>query len=268
METLIAFFREHGVVPVLMKGYGLSFDYPVPSHRARGDIDLFLLRNGVPAAGFGDELVRRELGIEVEEADEKTRHSHFIYRDIPVENHYFIGGSEDIDERRERLEKRLVELISTGFVERNGVSVPSANFNAVYLLHHMSLHFTYDNVNLRQLCDWLTFLKAHHSEIDWKLVSGIWREAGMERFAGVVNDMLIRYLGMDASWVPEVEVDEKLSARFAHEVMEGGKKSGKWLDNVLYYRRSAWKFRLTGKGCWVKLLLQSVRSHIFRIFAR
>jgi len=265
VKSLCSFFRERGLLPVLLKGYGLSFDYPVPSHRSMGDIDLYLMQNGGMAAAVGDELVSKELGIEVEDSNEKTRHSHFTYKGIPVENHYMLSDGQIHAARELLLEKRLKDLIARDLkgVGDGELTVPGVDFNAVFLIWHMTSHFTYDAVNLRQLCDWLMFLKTHHGEINWPLVTGIWRESGMERFAGVVSDFLIKYLGMDAAWVPEVKVNEKLSARFACEVMGEKKRSWKRLDNVLFYPQSAWKFRLTGEGCWVKHIMRSARSHIF-----
>lgn len=42
IRSLSDFYNKHGIKPVLMKGYGLSLNYPRPNHRPSGDIDLFL----------------------------------------------------------------------------------------------------------------------------------------------------------------------------------------------------------------------------------
>ena len=41
IQELSAFYAEHGIVTVQMKGVGLSSYYPVPAHREGGDIDIF-----------------------------------------------------------------------------------------------------------------------------------------------------------------------------------------------------------------------------------
>ena len=42
IARLAAFYREHAIPMMLLKGYGLSLFYPVPEHRPCGDIDIWL----------------------------------------------------------------------------------------------------------------------------------------------------------------------------------------------------------------------------------
>lgn len=70
IRSLSDFYNKHGIKPVLMKGYGLSLNYPRPNHRPSGDIDLFL-----SDGERGDELIKG-LGVEVKQNEEK--HSTFV----------------------------------------------------------------------------------------------------------------------------------------------------------------------------------------------
>ena len=42
IRKLGAFYLEHGIKMMVLKGYGLSLNYPIPSHRPCGDIDIYL----------------------------------------------------------------------------------------------------------------------------------------------------------------------------------------------------------------------------------
>ena len=46
VKDLGAFYSEHGIRMMVLKGYGLAQNYPIPSHRPCGDVDIYL---------FGDQ---------------------------------------------------------------------------------------------------------------------------------------------------------------------------------------------------------------------
>ena len=81
IAELASFYQKHGIRMLLMKGYGLSLDYPVPEHRPTGDIDIYLFGEKEKA----DKLIREHLGINVDE--EYHKHSHFTFYDVTVEHH-------------------------------------------------------------------------------------------------------------------------------------------------------------------------------------
>lgn len=42
LESLARFYNKNGLKMMVLKGYGLSKNYPVPSHRPCGDLDIYL----------------------------------------------------------------------------------------------------------------------------------------------------------------------------------------------------------------------------------
>ena len=42
IEKLARFFAEHNIKMMILKGYGLSLNYPVPNHRPCSDVDIWL----------------------------------------------------------------------------------------------------------------------------------------------------------------------------------------------------------------------------------
>ena len=60
LSALAKFYCQEGFRLLVLKGYGLSLDYPVPAHRPTGDIDVYLFGRGEEA----DERVKEKLGEE------------------------------------------------------------------------------------------------------------------------------------------------------------------------------------------------------------
>lgn len=82
VTKLAKFYQKHGVKMMLMKGIGLSYDYPIPEHRPCGDIDIYLYGD----LEKGDKLIKEKLGIDID----KDQHKHTIFEidGVTVENHY------------------------------------------------------------------------------------------------------------------------------------------------------------------------------------
>ena len=152
LRKLSDFFHKNGITPILLKGYSLSLNYPVPNHRPSGDIDLFL-SDGRRA----DELIKA-LGIEVEQNEEK--HSTFHFHGIHVENHATVICElehKSLSNVERFLENELKE--HSVFDDVSGCFLPSALFNAVYLPLHLGSHFVYGGANLRQILDYGLMVK-------------------------------------------------------------------------------------------------------------
>ena len=82
IKELVAFYREHGIRMMVLKGYGLAQNYPIPGHRPCGDVDIYLFGDQEKA----DKLLQEKLGISID----KSHHHHTVFRFKveTVENHY------------------------------------------------------------------------------------------------------------------------------------------------------------------------------------
>ena len=58
VDELSAFYAQHGITTVQLKGVGFSTYYPVPSHREGGDIDIYTYCAGKQTAQPGPEPQR------------------------------------------------------------------------------------------------------------------------------------------------------------------------------------------------------------------
>ena len=99
LRELVELYRSEGIRAMVLKGYGLGLNYPIPAHRPTGDIDVFLDDNDdddpstssgqarLPAWRRGDEVIRKR-GIAIDYSHH--HHSVFSWKGQTVENHYDI----------------------------------------------------------------------------------------------------------------------------------------------------------------------------------
>lgn len=216
IARLAAFYREHAIPMMLLKGYGLSLFYPVPEHRPCGDIDIWLFGRQPEA----DRLVAREWGAPVDV--HKEHHTTFDVDGIMVENHYdFVNTQTHASNARlERLFKQYAaqpgESVAVGGV---AVYLPSEQLNALFLLRHAAVHFAAINIGLRHVVDWCVFVAHCHGRVDWTALYAAAREAGMVRFLDCLNAVCIDYLGLDAPSLPAFERDAELEKRVLDEIL-------------------------------------------------
>lgn len=131
---------------------------------------------------------------------------------------------------------------------------PSADFNALFLLKHTALHFASTQMSLRQLLDWLLFVKAEGEKVDWKGLYVFLREQRLDGFANVLNAIGVRYLGFPRGLFYEVSEDEGLVERVFGDVLspefgemeDGSLLSGVWVKGRRFWR-NRWKHRLCYK---------------------
>lgn len=82
MTDLARQYASKGIRMMVLKGYGLSLDWPTPNHRAVGDLDIYNFGKWKEA----DALVAEQCEIKVDEGHE--HHTVFCFNGVTVENHY------------------------------------------------------------------------------------------------------------------------------------------------------------------------------------
>ena len=199
VRHLSDFYAKQGIRMVLLKGLGLSFDYPNPTLRPCGDIDVYLMSGGKGVWNYGDKLIEEKLGIKVDNSHH--HHSVFLFEGWTVENHYdFINVHSHRSNKR--IDSLFKALMTTGDVtdvtdKETTIGIPSPDFNALFLARHAAIHFAAERLTLRHLLDWALFVSNHHRRVDW---DNFWREAekmNMHKFVLCVNAIAVQDLGFD-----------------------------------------------------------------------
>lgn len=268
MADLARIYAAKGIRTMVLKGYGLSLDWPVPKHRSVGDLDIYNFGSWREA----DTLVE-ECGIKVDDGHE--HHTVFNFKGVAVENHYdFINTKAHRD--ASKIEARLKALAEKGSkeIEVHGAKIylPSADFNVIFLMRHMGQHFAGEHLNLRQVLDWGFFVRAHHKEVDWNKTIDFLNEIGLYTFFNQINAICIDCLGFDETIFPSVERKEELEERILADILHpefAEEKPSSGLLPVLSFKfrrwwHNRWKHPLIYKEWLLPMFLTLLWSHLKR----
>ena len=237
-SKLAARFSEEGLRMLLLKGLGLSRDYPIPEHRECGDIDIYLYGQ----SDKGDRVLH-EIGAHL--YFDVPKHSEYVWDGVLIENHRTI-----LNVRRNRTEREL-NAVLVRLLEKEGthglapgIQAPRATFNAIFLIRHAAVHFQKEGIVLRHLCDWACFLTRHWDEIDHALFRTAMEDYRMDRFADLMTAAAVEYLGAE---VPGPECEAGMLGRFMEEVLTLSPMPDKPLPRLLRKLsgpyRNRWRLR-------------------------
>ena len=237
-SKLAARFSEEGLRMLLLKGLGLSRDYPLPEHRECGVIDIYLYGQ----SDKGDRVLH-EIGAHL--YFDVPKHSEYVWDGVLIENHRTI-----LNVRRNRTEREL-NAVLVRLLEKEGthglapgIQAPRATFNAIFLIRHAAVHFQKEGIVLRHLCDWACFLTRHWDEIDHALFRTAMEDYRMDRFADLMTAAAVEYLGAE---VPGPECEAGMLGRFMEEVLTLSPMPDKPLPRLLRKLsgpyRNRWRLR-------------------------
>lgn len=269
IADLGCFYADHGVRMMLLKGYGLSRNYPIPQHRPCGDVDIWLYGRQQEA----DRWLHEAYGVAIDE--EKHHHTVFTFEGVMVENHYdFLNVHAHRSNRV--IEKRLQMLAACGGeaiqVGKAEVDLPSPDFNALFLLRHAAAHFAAVEIGLRHVVDWTMFVARYADRVDWRALEEEARAMNMHRFLGALHAIATEQLGLSTAWSPAFERDVALEQRVLREILrpefsEIAPKRG--AIRIMWYRcrrwwANRWKHRIVYREGLFTTFWVQVWSHLLK----
>ncbi|MFI3293622.1 MAG: nucleotidyltransferase family protein [Rikenellaceae bacterium] len=213
LAKLVELVERAGVKrAVLLKGLGVGLNYPDPSLRQCGDIDLYV--------GEGHyfrvwDFVCRELGIEKEESH-SDHHFEFEFMGISIEIHRYPTAPDSVAFRSREFMAWCVEQLEGDELREvsiDGVWVylPPYNFDFIFIFYHTWRHFLMGGVGLRQVCDWACYVSAFADRVDRSEIKRLVALFRLERPISLFATIAVRALGV----VPEkflgyADIDNKL----------------------------------------------------------
>ena len=264
IRELAGILHGSGIETMVMKGISLSNYYPVPSHRAVGDIDLYMFGRGSDA----DKLFLDQLGVSVKQNEDK--HSTFKYKGTLVENH---AGFLNVVEypSSSTMESYLEEEAKHGRPFSLGqirVISPTIMMDAVYLPCHIAGHFMYGGLTLKQLTDWALFVTRFGREIDWDTVFTLSESAGFYSFLLTLNGIVVDKFGVSKDVFPLWERDSKMEERVWKDILLfKTEHDGTPFQRAMRFLSSKWKFNLIYREtfCWTffRRIWASLRGRYF-----
>ena len=283
IEKLAKFFAGHNIKLMILKGYGLSLNYPVPNHRSCSDVDIWLFEERQMPDGTtkrysvqqkADKLLREQLNISIDE--DKHHHTVFYIDGVMVENHYdFLNihahlSNRIIEQRLQQLTQQPMTQIAVG---ETTVYIPSPDFHALFLLRHSASHFAAERITLRHLLDWRYFVEKEGLKIDWQALRDIAHQTNMHRFLDCLKAICIDKLGLPQQFVPEFKRNPQLEERVWNEILqpefnEPQPKNASYLKSWHYmFRRwwaNRWKHRIVYNEGLAKTFFVQVWSHLLK----
>lgn len=210
---------DKGEIPyVILKGSASAAYYPAPMDRIMGDVDFLVNSSEFEKAG---EILKTEGFTPWEE----EHICHVVYRkdNIHLEMHFEPAGvpyGKPGDLVREYM-KDVMEKAQEIEIEGEKLRVPSKFHHGLIILLHTSHHLTGEGIGLRHLCDWAVFVASMTDEEFRELFEERLKAIGMWRFACLLTQTCIRYLGCPSRhWAGREE--RNLTAAIIRDVFDGG----------------------------------------------
>lgn len=242
-ERAARLLAGHGVRMLVLKGIGLSDNYPIAEHRECGDVDIYL---------FGDHEKGNRILCDAgaQRIDDVPKHTGLALQGVHIENHRtFLNVSRNREERE--LDGVLSEILRRegAIPAPGGFFTPPATFNAIYLVRHAAQHFLKEGITARHLCDWSCFLERQEQQIDRELFTQTLRRYRMERFERLLTAAAIRCCGLQTAMPGHdpAELDRFIGEVLAYQVPDANETLLKHLlrkCRTPYAHR--WRFRLLG----------------------
>jgi len=267
MVSLSRFYQQNGIKMMVLKGYGLSLNYPIPNHRPCCDLDIYLYGNQKKA----DNLMESEFGIKID--NDHHCHTVFVYKGVSVENHYdFLNvhshkSTQQLDETLKTIansESREVKVDGTP------IHLPSANLDALFVLRHMAVEFAANGMILRQLLDWGLFMKKYHDAIDWTKFLRIVKELNMHRYLDAVNYICYTYLSFNKD-IFRGFGDDSLGERVLQDLFDPENMKPKENGSIGYVNsrfknwwRNRWKHRIVYSDSLISTFIYQAYSHMMK----
>ena len=167
LASSVKLLGEHGIEPVVLKGFGLAMLYPNPTLRQIGDIDLFvgianfheactLLRTLPGSYNWGDEVdVGRHYNIEFGRISLEV---HRVSADIENAKLYPLYAAME--------QEGLIDHPQRVDYEGLKISIPSKEFVVFFTFYHAWHHYLETGVGWRQLSDVTMALHSYRGQLD------------------------------------------------------------------------------------------------------
>lgn len=215
-------FHEAGIECCVLKGQGNALMYPDPYTRVSGDIDLWVNPQKVQITDGKLIVGNRQLKVG------RQVYHHFDVESVhgvSVEIHTRPSFMNNLMNNR-RMQRWFSAQADEQFsnkvtlpVNGDSISVPTAEFNVVYQLSHISKHFFQEGIGLRQFVDYYYVLRQ--AQVDRNSMAATLKSLGLYKMAKTVMYVEHELLGLDAKYLI-VPIDQKRGRFMYDEIMASG----------------------------------------------
>lgn len=206
LSHLLPLIHRAGVErPVLLKGLGVGLNYPDPTLRMYGDIDLYV---GDTHYDRACSFISKELNIEGKEGKEGKEvlsdyHFEFRFMNCRIELHRYANSPSAIPFQGEefmRWSRSELEGNSLREVDIEGIklNLPPPNFDFIYIFFHIWSHLMTEGIGLRQLCDWVCYVESFSDRLDREELARLIKRFRFTTPLSLLATLCVRELGIAA----------------------------------------------------------------------
>lgn len=218
---LLKTLEASGMVPVVLKGYGLSCLYPEPTARQSADLDIYVGQKDEKKA----QEVLRLYGVQIKERAEGAQEASCYFEPVGhIELHAWLMGKEDRTAWMGDNPSGITQPFKKVVLE-NGDDIYTLgdDDNMLFLSLHFMKHFVKYGANLRNLLDVVLFYRYYAQRYD---TTKFWQKMKELRFDRLVRGMISA--GIWFCFLPEEDfagvelVEKELTSRILADMEAGG----------------------------------------------
>lgn len=215
-DQLTRVFKNGGLRSCVLKGQGIARLYPQPFRRQPGDIDLWV-------EGKRDEIVQWLRDNNIKTGGVVYHHVDAdFFDDVNVEIHFIPGWVYHpvINHKLQRFYRECASRQFNNIDKSVGFAYPTCEFNSVYILAHIYMHFLFEGIGLRQFIDYYYVLIDLPEDKRNDARNQIVR-VGLEKFAKAVMYVLQVVTGIQEEYLL-FEPNEKKGKQLLEEILYSG----------------------------------------------
>lgn len=214
---------ENKIPYVVIKGCASAAYYPDPSLRTMGDVDFLVAREDLERAGRILEDAGFAPHADPEEDIHIAYHRSEGHARSVWEMHWEPNGIPE-GETGTQIHRYLDSAIADARLYQTSTAAymgPTPFHHGLVMLLHTATHLINTGVGLRHLCDWAVFAGKLSDEEFCALFEEKLKMVGLWRFAQLLTQLSVRYLGCPKkAWMGEL--DEQLLEAVIEDVFAGG----------------------------------------------
>ena len=207
-DEVLGLLREASIPVVVLKGAAAAANYPNPTLRCMGDIDLIV------APGDFDRALNLLLDagfVRLYPDLYYQRHESLGKQGFPsVQLHRWFSLNQRGEENKAINNAIVAGISQAEVIDVAGFSVPvlAPLENGLVLIEHMRHHLL-SGLGLRQVLDWLFFVENCMDDKLWCEFESLARECGLLEVTLAMTALCKRYLGLkrDVLWADSVDID-------------------------------------------------------------
>ena len=190
-DELTTLLDENHIYHTILKGTSAAIYYPEPIFRSMGDVDCWVPKEQFASA---QEILEKHGFIEVDGSD--LRHLKLKKYNILFEMHRYFSS----DDRQKAVDRYIenAKLVRGKIRDTEFWMLPELE-NGLVLLVHLRQHL-YEGLGLRQVFDWMMYVRACLDHQGWQRFRPYAEELGLERLALVATYLCQKYFGLDVDW--------------------------------------------------------------------